>query len=164
MYRAELEKVINADQCQKYLGELLSEVSMQTNTTPRSILDTFNMIANGKGGFFWKPSIHGGTAEGRIENNSAIANITPFNEPFISKDRSDFIAMQNVLNILGEVLHHVGPNNAYHDPAMANATNAIRVRAGLEQPRFFPNKNYNDILDASGYWHSFVMGACKGRR
>lgn len=143
--------------CNAYLRSLLDEAAIQTGQPYRDIMVTFDNIDF----FYGDTRGFGGMALGSFESNNASAILKPFESNFISDGRSSFVRTQTAQNFLAETLHHVGTNKAYDDAAMARALNRIFVSQGRDEPRKFSSANLAEISRASGYWHPFVVNACK---
>ena len=154
--RSDVEKAISAKKCADFLKALLNEAAVQSGQPYRDIMVTFDNTKF----FYGGNGPYGGLASGSFENGTAKANLIQFEKNFISADRSSFIRTQTAQNALGETLHHVGTHEAYDDPTMANALNAIYVRQGKDTPKMFFGKTTAQVQSASIYWHPRVMDAC----
>jgi hypothetical protein len=141
------------DKCAKFIDQLVSGQTGKSYDSKKSLLTDFDSIRDGKGGFFFGDTRHGGGASGSLGGGNAKVNI---NSVF-----SNRLAGAGI-GVLHEIIHIIA---AADDMALSDSVRKLGIQVtgypGYIVP--YPSDKDNRNLAYSGYWGQALKNACTSK-
>ncbi|MGI8731836.1 MAG: hypothetical protein ACR2LM_00845, partial [Pyrinomonadaceae bacterium] len=142
------------DKCAKFIDQLVSSQTGKPYDSKSALLTDFNSIRDGKGGFFFGGTSHGGDASGSLGSGNGTVRINNMYS-FTDSNRAfgaAFVALHEILHIV------TGAGDQTLSERVKGLGIAVTAYPGYTLP--YPTDKDNRNLAYSGYWGQALKNAC----